>query len=68
MSNNEVCMRLEGGMTINVDAETISLRRNVFKMWETTVKMGRARQLWYILLRVFECYSQILISRKETRH
>ena len=32
MSNNEVCMRLEGGMTINVDAETISLRRNVYKM------------------------------------
>lgn len=68
MSKNEVCMRLGGGMTINMDAETISLRRNVFKMWETTVKMGRARQLWYILLRVFECYSQSLISRKETRH
>ena len=41
MSKNEVCMRLGGGMTINMDAETISLRRNVFKNVRNYSKNGQ---------------------------
>ena len=53
MSNNEVCMRLEGSMTINVDAETISLCRNVFKNVRNYSKNGQG---WTTLVHTFACF------------